>query len=346
MYRVGICGHYGGGKIYLDGQTVKTKIFTKELANKIGEQNIQIVDTHGWKRNPLSLIIKCIMLLSRCQNIIIFPDQNGIKVLSLLFVILNRVFNRKLHYVVIGGWLPELLEKNSVLKNRVSKFDGVYVETYSMLKELEKLGFTNVEYLPNFKQLNILNKEELIFQNEEPYKLCTFSRVVYEKGIEDAIEAVKNVNDSLGRIVYTLDIYGQVDEKYRDRFENLKNTFPEYIAYKGVVDYNRSVDVLKKYFALLFPTHYRTEGMPGTIIDAYAAGIPVISSHWNSATEIIINGETGFVYDFKSRKGLEKVLFNMHSNIDQINEMKKNCLRMAKQYTPEVAIGLFLNYLN
>ena len=23
---------YGGGKIYLDGQTVKTKIFTKELA--------------------------------------------------------------------------------------------------------------------------------------------------------------------------------------------------------------------------------------------------------------------------------------------------------------------------
>ncbi|HQD92873.1 MAG TPA: glycosyltransferase family 1 protein, partial [Bacilli bacterium] len=130
MYRVGICGHYGGGKIYLDGQTVKTKIFTKELANKIGEQNIQIVDTHGWKRNPLSLIIKCIMLLSRCQNIIIFPAQNGIKVLSLLFVILNRVFNRKLHYVVIGGWLPELLEKNSVLKNRVSKFDGVYVETY------------------------------------------------------------------------------------------------------------------------------------------------------------------------------------------------------------------------
>ena len=33
-------------------------------------------------------------------NIIIFPAQNGIKVL-LLFVILNRVFNRKLHYVVI-----------------------------------------------------------------------------------------------------------------------------------------------------------------------------------------------------------------------------------------------------
>ena len=31
MYKIGICGHYGGGKNCLDGQTIKTKIITKEL---------------------------------------------------------------------------------------------------------------------------------------------------------------------------------------------------------------------------------------------------------------------------------------------------------------------------
>lgn len=323
LYRVGICGHYGGGKIYLDGQTVKTKIFTKELANKIGEQNIEIVDTHGWKRTPLSLIIKCIMLLSRCQNIIIFPAQNGIKVLSLLFVILNRVFKRKLHYVVIGGWLPELLEKNSALKNRVSKFDGVYVETYSMLSKLKEVCLTNVKYLPNFKDLDILNEDELIYQNEEPYKLCTFSRVSKEKGIEDAIEAVKNVNNSLGRIAYTLDIYGQVDEEYKDRFEYLKKEVPEYITYKGVVDYNRSVDVLKDYFALLFPTYYSGEGFPGTIIDAYASGLPVIATNWRYNPEIIQHQVDGIIYEYKNKDSLQKILMEIREKPEVVLNMKK-----------------------
>lgn len=98
-----------------------------------------------------------------------------------------------------------------------------------------------------------------------------------EKGIEDAINAVKTVNKEAGRIVYTLDIYGQVDSRQTQWFENLKNTFPDYIKYRGLIDYDKSVDVLKNYCVLLFPTHFYTEGIPGTILDAYAAGIPVIS---------------------------------------------------------------------
>lgn len=44
-----------------------------------------------------------------------------------------------------------------------------------------------------------------------------------EKGIEDAIDAVKTVNSRLGRTVYTLDIFGQVDKDYEERFSELKN---------------------------------------------------------------------------------------------------------------------------
>jgi len=51
-----------------------------------------------------------------------------------------------------------------------------------------------------------------------PYKLCTFSRVLKEKGIEDAINAVIKVNTDCGREVCTLDIYGQIDENTKMRF--------------------------------------------------------------------------------------------------------------------------------
>jgi hypothetical protein len=54
--------------------------------------------------------------------------------------------------------------------------------------------------------------------------------------------------------------------------------------------------VLKDYFALLFPTHFYTEGIPGTVIDAYAAGIPVISAKWESYSDVIDEGVTGIGY--------------------------------------------------
>ena len=111
-----------------------------------------------------------------------------------------------MHYVVIGGWLPQLLERNNLLTIKLKKFDGIYVETHFMIKALQKLGLQNIRYLPNFKRLDILKEDQLVYCTSEPYKLCTFSRVIKEKGIEDAINSVKSINDNLGRIVYTLDI--------------------------------------------------------------------------------------------------------------------------------------------
>ena len=52
--------------------------------------------------------------------------------------------------------------------------------------------------------------------------------------------------------------------------------------YCGIKDPKDSVKTLKNYFALVFPTRFYTEGIPGTIIDAYYAGVPVIASKWES----------------------------------------------------------------
>ena len=41
----------------------------------------------------------------------------------------------------------------------------------------------------------------------------------------------------MGRIVYELDIYGQVDSEQIEWFESLERTFPEYIRYKGLVPF-------------------------------------------------------------------------------------------------------------
>lgn len=77
-----------------------------------------------------------------------------------------------------------------------------------------------------------------------------------EKGIADAVKTVIEVNQSLGRTIFSLDIYGQVDENQTDLFEKLRKIFPYYIRYGGLIPFDRSVETLKEYFALLFPTYY------------------------------------------------------------------------------------------
>ena len=149
---------------------------------------------------------------------------------------------------MIGGWLPEFLKERKWLSRILKKFDGIYVETNTMKGALEAQGFKNVYVMPNCKKLTVLSENELVYPSGVPYKLCTFSRVMKEKGIETAVNIIKNVNDRLGYIAYSLDIYGQVDTAQKEWFEIIKRQFPDYVRYCGCVDANRSVEVLQNYY--------------------------------------------------------------------------------------------------
>lgn len=337
MLKIGIIGHYGGQKQFLDGQTVKTKIITKELEKQLGSEQILKIDTHGGKKALPKLFFKAISALRKCRNVLILPAHNGVRFFVPLLTFFNRFYKRKLVYAVIGGWLPQYLQDKPKLLKKLKKFDGIYVETNTMRVALEELGLTNVEVMPNCKELKVLSEEELVYSKEEPYKLCTFSRVMKEKGIEDALNAVKAVNEKFGRTVYTLDIYGQIDGGQTEWFEALQKSFPEYIRYGGLVPFDQSVEVLKNYFALLFPTKYYTEGIPGTIIDAYAAGVPVISAQWESYGDIVSN-QTGIGYEFGCNENLIDILEELEQKPELVFSKKENCLNEAKKYQPKTAI--------
>lgn len=339
-----VIGHFGFGENLLNGQTVKTKIVTKELKNQLGKDEVLTIDTHGGNKKLLKLSLKLLHTMKKVKNIIIMPAHNGIRFFAPLLAFFNNFFHIKLHYVVIGGWLPEFLESRKELQNSLKKFNGIYVETNTMKNNLEKLGFKNVYILPNCKELNILKEDELIYATSKPFKLCTFSRVMKEKGIEDAVNAVEEINKQYGETIFTLDIYGQVDSSQIEWFENLKKKFSSNIKYKGIVPFDQSTNVLKEYYALLFPTNFYTEGIPGTIIDAYASGVPVIASKWESYDDLIDN-KVGYGYSFGNYNELVAILYKIVKNPKEIEKMKKNCILEAKKYLPQVALLKLINGL-
>lgn len=342
--RAAICGHFGFGKNLLNGQTVKTKILSKELKLQLGANEIWEIDTHGMC-NALLMFPRLVWALVRCKNVIILPAHRGLKLVAYWLKIWNKLFQRRLHYVVIGGWVASYLEKHNLTASALHSFHGIYVETTTMKHALEKMGYTNVTVLPNCKQLDILQATEFPKEYTTPYRLCTFSRVTKEKGIGDAVDVVKKINSDFGRIVYTLDIYGNIDAGQADWFADLQANFPEYISYKGCVDFDKSVETLKDYFALLFPTCYYTEGIPGTIIDAYAAGLPVISSRWENFTDVVKDNHTGYGFEFKNWEELKTVLILAHNTPNVILDLKNNCVAEAKKYLPERVIKTLIDNL-
>lgn len=344
MKKICIIGHFGFGQNLLNGQTIKTKIVTSEIEKKFGNDNVVLLDLAGGIKRIPKLLCKIPQRLHKCDDVVIMPVENGLRFLTPVLGFWNRIFKKKLHYVVIGGWLPEFLSDKNMLISGLKNFCGIYVETNTMKQALHKLGLRNLFVMPNCKKLTVLSEDELVYPQGAPYKLCTFSRVMKEKGIEDAVQAVIKVNADLGYQAFSLDIYGQIDSEQTDWFENLKKKFPAYIRYGGVVPFDKSVEMLKEYFALLFPTYYEGEGFAGTLIDAFSAGIPVIASDWRYNAEIV-NENVGYVYKTGAQSEFVELLKLAAANPAMLVNMKKNCLHEAEKYKIDAAVKVLLNQI-
>lgn len=343
MKKVGIIGHFGLGKNLANGQTIKTKIIANELEKKYNG-SVAIVDTHGGIKRLFKVVKQTISLIKQCDNVIIMTTENGLKALVPVMFYKNKKYKKKLHYIVIGGWLEKFLKSNKSIMEKLRFFDCIYVETSVMRSQLKKLGFNNVLVMPNCKKLDIVKKNKLNIKYKEPFKICTFSRVMKEKGIDDAVETIIKINTEYNRTVYKLDIYGQIDDYQVQWFENLKKKFPNYINYCGVVDFDKTTNILKDYFLLLFPTKFYTEGIPGTIIDSYASGVPVISSKWESFADIVEDGITGYGYEFGDIDEMYNLLKKIIIEPTMITNLKQNCIEKAEEYKiDEVMKILFMN---
>lgn len=338
MKKVSIIGNFAFGKPSYNGQTIKTRIVATELERAFGAAEVKKVDTDGGKAVVFRLLFQILGCLCSSRNVIILPAQNGIKVVMPLAVIYNLLFRRRLHYVVIGGWLPELLRSNRWLLPFAKRLHMIYPETKGMKESLHALGLAHVEVMPNCKPLSILGADSLQGYNQRPMRFCIFSRIVRTKGIEDAVVAVGKANERAGSTIATLDIYGSIDEP--QWFEQLKASFPDSVAYRGCVAFDKSVDTLKTYTALLFPTFYPGEGLAGTVIDAFAAGIPVIASDWHDNAGIIKDGGTGYIFHVHDTDRLASIITSLFANQDVLVPMKLHCIEAAKAYLPENAVKI------
>lgn len=343
--KIGIIGHFGGKENILDGQTIKTKILHEELS-KATDWKIIKVDTYYKKKNPIKLLIDTFKCLFSTKDIIVLLSGNGMKFYFPILSFFSQKFHINIYHDVIGGNLDVYISKYPKFKKYLNSFQINWVETEGMKRKLEKKGIENCEVIPNFKRLSVANTNILKEKFSEPYRFCIFSRVMKEKGIEDAIAAIECINNEMGREICTLDIYGRIDDGYVKCFEEILKSVTKVVQYKGTVPYDKSVETIKDYYALLFPTYWNGEGFPGTIVDAFSAGLPVIATDWNCNGEIVENEINGILYPNEKISTLKEAIMYMINNSNKIIQMKEKCLETARIYQPDIYIKKIINTIN
>lgn len=337
MKKIGVCGVYGDGPDFSGGQPVKVKTMIRMLSDYYGADNVKTANTARWKKHPLKMVASCIGLAQECDSIIILPAHNGLKVFLPLFLNLRKVYHFKLFYSVIGGWLASKAADNPKLVSQLTKLDGIWVETRKMKSELQALDIKNTAVIPNVKYLKEVSQCRIEVHSDTLH-CCTFCRVIKEKGIEDAIKAVESINEQ-GKYKATLDIYGPIFEGYKEEFEVLMQNVPDSIRYKGCAEPSESVLTLSRYDVQIFPTHYSTEGIPGSIVDSYAAAVPVVASRWNSYDDIVVEDITGLGYEMGNISELVERLQKLCRSREKLIQMGRNCLDIyLEQYKPESAL--------
>lgn len=326
-----------GDRKEFGGQTAKCRMLRGWLQSLDGVAYAE-VDTYRWKKNPLRLFSRIIREAKRADVVLMALSENGLRMIMPMLLRLRSHFGFKLGYVVIGGWVTKRCGEDSEFLRKLGELDAIFAETTSMADALRVQGLGNVHYVPNAKKLEVLAEPVEIDVSSKPLPVCVFSRVCREKGVTTAVEAVARVNSERGEAAYFLDVYGPVADDYREEFDRLVELHSDCVAYKGSVPSGESVGVLSRYFLLLLlPTRYYGEGFPGTIVDAFSAGVPVVTSDWQNARSIVGDGETGLIYEFDDPEGAYATLGKCLDDPSGVCRMRQCCLEESAKYTPDKA---------
>ena len=337
--RIGFIGRIDPDETMADGQTVKTRTLYRYMVRRFGASNIRAVDTLDYHHQGGRVVRELIRCLHACDDVVVLLSSGGRRALFPILWLASSVLGVRIYHDLIGGSLADDVEADASgrLVRYLNSFEVNWVETRALADRLRALGVRNVSRLPNFKDVDDVDVDPTA-PRERPRRLCTLSRVTPEKGIDNAVRAVAAINGD-GPPVVTLDVFGPIEPSYEERFRRLVDSVP-HVRYAGRVPPERAAAAVSGHFALIFPTEWTGEGVPGTIIDAMHAGLPVVASRWRYYCEMLQDGVTGLSYDFDRPELLEATIRELLALPEaRIVSMRRALLERARAYTPEAVFG-------
>lgn len=347
--KVLVLGYFGFVKNQLDGQTVKTRNVYALLKKNVAD--VSYFDTEELHTSKLAMFR---MFRDFCKaSTVFYPAAgNSLAYIFPIIYILSLIFRVKINFIQIGGWLSNFLDKNPIHEFMLRRVNCVFAETETMESKLkEKHGFKNVTLLSNFRMTDFIPTPH---HTEGMLKCVFMARVIKMKGIDIIFDLCDKISESGLNI--SVDFYGKIGEADHDYFVENLASHPN-SKYCCELTPDDITEVLNNYDVMLLPTHYYTEGFPGSILEAYLSGIPVIVSDFQNAKLLVDDDTTGYIFKggnlvpmMEGVHPIQKIEFDddalsnlftavkrLYDSPETLLQLKQNAYKESLKYRPESA---------
>ncbi len=333
-----VLGYFGKRSHIMEGQSVKTRNISrllKEMGCRVSE-----FDTESFRYDPLA-IAKMFARLACCNKVCVLPAHGNLKWIVPVIYILSLVFRYKVFLFTIGGRLHIYLKSLPFHRFFLGRIGRIFNETHLLGRNLNELyGYENLTFCPNFKFVDF---HPTMHHKPNHLNLVFLARIVAEKGL-DVIFAYCDFLKRNNRDDVTIDFYGMISPKDKDYFVSKVSEY-EFVDYKGVAEQENIPAILEEYDAMMFPTHFPTEGIPGSVLDAYIAGIPVVATNWVYASELIDDHKTGIIIPFTNcSEDFIKACDYLLNHEDELCMMKKLATEKSKIYRADNVKNILKEY--
>jgi glycosyltransferase involved in cell wall biosynthesis len=340
-----VLGYLGYTKNTLDGQTIRTRSVYQLLKSRTaGTASVTYMDTERSRANPFS-VFEGLWRVLRSDVVVYVPAWRSLTFVFPVVSLACRMAKKNIVLVAVGGWLSYYLTKRRLFVRWFAKVRVIFAQTNLLAEKLRtEHGLTNVETLPNFR----LHAFTPTFaRSEHCFRVVFFARVSLMKGIETVFKLAEylETHQEPDRPVI-IDFYGDIEHQSEEAFFREQVARFPFVDYKGKLEPDRVYATLSQYDVLVLPTHYFTEGFPGSILDAYISGIPVVATRWEYAEEFVDDGRSGILVPFKNGETeFVGAVMSLYHDRDLLQGMKRNAHEKSKAYSAERAWDILTQYL-
>lgn len=246
------------------------------------------------------------------------------------YIYLAKLLGRKIVLHSHGGFFQRFYENGSkpaqwLIRTTLNRCDRIAVlseswrQFYQTIAKPEK-----IRVVPNGIDLSQFNGYQRKPSDQPSFVFV--GRISRAKGVYDLVDAAARVvNEGRSCHIYFLGA-GEIDEvKTQSRELGIEN----FIHLPGPVYGSQKLSYLSKAWCFVLPSH--GEAMPITILEAYAAGLPVICTRVGAVPQMVDESKNGFLFDPKDIDELASHIEFIIDNPESAFDMGQENERLARE---------------
>lgn len=162
------------------------------------------------------------------------------------------------------------------------------------------------------------------------------------KGLENLLKGVALLRDK-GETNFSLTIVGKGDAAFTDYLKRIVKDMMliNFVYFYGEIN-NKDIRKIYENIDLLVVPSVWPENSPVTIMEAFAAGTPVLASNIGGIPELIEHGVHGYLHRYDDPVSLAENMKKIISQPDKIKIMKEACLKKACDLTIKKQVSLII----